>query len=282
MVDWLLAYLSPTLGAISSLILLAKEFEEYKAQKHGRLLLMAAYAVLLALLIGGILQTHRSRVQAYNDGQQSVHEKAQATIDRAGLSGQITFAEKQLELLQAKVGDLQTKSDTQAMRKEMAAVRAELTTTQEKLKNPKAHFVATFATQYYNDIPIKQATGERVPEGIRFSVGVLNDSDFTAINPQIALYVCDACSFAVEPAGFERAANGPDNERVRSILNVKEHSVVQDMTIVVVAPINSTILRFGMKIKCENCDAVKMQELTVNIPPLVSPLTLPAKKLGKH
>jgi hypothetical protein len=230
--------------------------------------------------MGGIYQTHETRAQAASDKAQASkdrqaldQDRVQAKQDRAIKDALLGDAKQRLQALQDRVDRLQTKAETQELSKELTDVKRKLIEAESKLEGPKAKFVATFATPYYDQIPVVETDGERVSEGIKFTFGVENVSDVAATNGEIVLQICAACSFAIEPSGgFIKPTIGPDTERVRAFSQIQEHAVMQDMTVVVVAPIGAgPYLVVGLAVKCTTCEPSKFQVLKVRIPPLTGP-----------
>jgi hypothetical protein len=281
MLDWVFAYGTLVFGALFTAGALYKEAEEYLSKKKtGKPLLALMFVLTLLLLLGGIYQTHQTRVQAYVDKEQAAKDRkaleddrAQTKRDRAVSEALLADAKERLQTLQDKVSDLQTKAETQELSKQLVEVKHELTEAESKLQTPKAKFAATFATPYYNSLPIIESDGERLPDGsVRFSFGVINTSDVAAGRGSIILQLCDACSFASEPTvGFIKSPVSPDTERIRDFAQIQEHTVLQDMTAMVFTPLGSPLFVVGIMVKCENCEPTKRQILTIRIPSTVSP-----------
>lgn len=85
---------------------------------------------------------------------------------------------------------------------------------------------------------------------IDFSFG--DNSQTTAKGIDIWITICDACSFAKEPTGFEHPAGGDDRTRHRHIGDLNPGMSFEKMTIVVKAPRSSTFL-IAFRYSCENC-----------------------------
>jgi hypothetical protein len=278
--DWFFAYGILVVGAFATACILYKEADEYLnlSKKRGSLLLVLMYLFTLFLLVAGLYQTHQTRAQASadkrqaeNDRRQLEADRTQAKQDRAVSNAQLNDAKASLRTLQAKVDKLQTKAETQELSKELIAVKRELADAEVKLQQPRARFVPTFATPYYDKIPISDSYGERVPEGVKVNFGVMNTSDTTASHGEIIIRLCDACQFAGEPPGFSRVSTAPDTERIRQFDIIHDHEIVQDMSATIIVPLTATNFPLGIIVKCENCEPGKFQVLRVSIPPLVSP-----------
>ncbi|HEY2459488.1 MAG TPA: hypothetical protein VGI16_01705 [Candidatus Acidoferrum sp.] len=278
--DAFIAYASLIVGALVTAGALYKEADQYTKRfaKRGGLLLVLMYLFTLFLLVAGIYQTYQTRVQSHDDKQQADRDRkqlesdrVQGRIDQAVSKVQLDDAKASLGILQAKVDKLQTKAETQELSRELLAVNKELGEAESKLQQPKARFVATFATPYYDQIPIGQAIATRVPEGFKIDFGILNVSEVTASRGEIIVKLCDVCQFAAEPKDFGRATSAPDTERIRHFDQIHEHDVLEDMSATIVVPLTVTEFEFGIIVKCDNCAAARLQMLKVRIPPLVSP-----------
>ena len=278
MLDWLLSYGTLGLGALFSVGALYKESEEYVAKKSGRPLLLLMYFSILLILIGGIVKTHQTRVQSEADKQQAAkdrkqleEDRAQAKQERAINDAKLNDAKDRLEGLQGKVDKLQTKADTQELSKQLEGVKHDLAEAESKLQQPRAHFAATFSTTDYEKLPVREATGQRVPEGIKFNFGILNDSDVAAVHGSVVLKLCTGCTFGGEPDGFTKPPWSPDDERYKDFARVQEHQVSQDLSATVVPPIAASAFQVGVMVKCEDCVPSKWDILTIKIPSIVPP-----------
>lgn len=181
--------------------------------------------------------------------------------------------------MQGKVDQLQTKAQTQKLSRELSDVTQELEDAKSKLKQPRAQFVATFATPYYDKIPILQTVGERAPEGIKGNFGVMNSSDVAAMKGMIVIRLCDACQFATEPPGFAKTPLGPEDERVRFFDTIQEHAIVQDMTATIIPPLDGPpSFAIAVQVKCEDCEPGKFMKLMVDVPRLIPPNFQDAKR----
>lgn len=278
--DWFLAYGTLVVGAFATLVALYKDADDYikLSSKRGRLLLASMYIGTLFLLGAGMYQTHQTRVQAYIDKQQAEKDRKkletdsiQSQQDRAVSKAQLDDARVSLRTLQAKVDKLQTKAETQELSKELLAVKNDLNEAELKLQQPKAKFAATFATPYYDEMPVIDTTAARIPEGLKVNFGVMNTSDIAASRGEIIIKLCDICQFAAEPPGFVRVSTSPETERIRYFDQIQDHEVLEDMSAIVIVPLTAKDFEFGIIVKCGNCEPGKFQPLKARIPPLVSP-----------
>jgi hypothetical protein len=279
--DAILAYATLVLATIVTLATLVKDARDYlhASKRHGKWLLWSVYACALLLFIAGIFQTHQTRMQAWRDKEQAridrehlAADQLRARMTEATNQARLDDANKSLDKLQAKVDRLQTKADTKELSKELSDVKTELEDAKSKLQQPQAKFVATFATPYYDQIPIRELRGERTTEGIKANLGVMNIGDVAAARGEIVLRLCNACQFGVEPPGFVKTSNGPEEERLRAFDTIQEHAVVQDMSVTIVPPLgDSPRFEIGIMVKCSNCEASRWDKLVVSVPPVVAP-----------
>lgn len=164
---------------------------------------------------------------------------------------------------------MQTKAQTQKLSLELSDVTRELQDAKSKLQQPRAKFVATFATPYYDKIPILQTLGERTSEGIKVNFGVMNSSDVAALKVEIVIRLCDACQFAVEPKNFSKPVIGPEDERIREVDTLQARSVLQDMSATIIPPIDGPPrFQLALMVKCENCEPGRFTPLLVRVPTL--------------
>jgi len=279
--DVILAYGILFLAAAVTFGTLVKDARDYleAIEKHGRWLLWSVYACAFLLFLAGIFQTHGTRKQAWLDRKQAQQDRDRLTADRAQAQAveavnqaRLSDASKSLEKLQEKVDRLQTKAETIQLSRELSDVETELRDAKSKLQQPRANFVASFATPDYQKIPIREAIGERTPEGIKVNFGVMNASDVAAVKGMIVLRLCDACQFGGEPAGFVKGQNAPEDERFRVFDTILEHAIIQDMAATIIPPLGGTP-RFEVivMVKCTNCEPGRWNRLSVIVPPVVPP-----------
>jgi hypothetical protein len=214
--DAFLSYGTLVLATLVTLAALVKDARDYVGSRpHGKMFLSAVYGCVLLLFFAGIYQTHLNRKQAAIDRDQAEKDRSQLTIDRqhseaaeAVNQARLKDANESLQKLQNKVDNLMTQAQTQELSRKLSDVKVELEDAKSKLQKPLAVFTATFATPYYDKIPILESVGERTPEGIKVKFGVFNRSDVTAVRGVIVIRLCDACQFGVEPEGFIKASVG--------------------------------------------------------------------------
>ena len=262
-IDVVLTYGTQFIGALVALIALYKERDEYLRlgqRRPGRALYPIMWGAVLVLLVAGLIQTYHSRSEAQS--KQAGYER-----DRMIGNALLEQANTNLENLQGKVSELQTKAETQALSRELSKTQKELAEARSQLEGPKAHFLATFASSDYSALPIAKAVGERLDNGsIRFTIGVLNASETAAKQGDIVVQICDACTYAGEPTGLIRVPNEAQNERIRNFDIIQAKSVVQDMTITINPPFGFGAVTVAVYVKCLNCAPANPQILTVALP----------------
>jgi len=279
--DAFLSYATLVLATVVTVAALVKDAKDYiEARTNGKLLLWVVYACVLLLFVTGVVQTHINRKQAIGDKQQA--ERAQRELeegqkkslsDSSDSKARLEEAKASLQMLQDKVDKLQTQAQTQKLSRDLADVSRELEDAKSKLQKPLVTFEPTFASSDYSKIPIKQGVGERTPQGIKVNFGVLNQSNVAAVKGGIYIRLCDGCQYGVEPEGFMKPKNAPDDERIRDFETIQEHSVIQDMSVTIIPPLawGTQKLGFFIMVKCENCEPGKFKELFVDVPSITPP-----------
>lgn len=279
--DAILAYGTMCLAAIVTLATLLKDARDYlkTSEKHGKWLLWSVYLCTVLLFLAGIFQTHATRKQAWEDREQARKDREHLVADRAHAreveavnQARLSDANDSLSRLQDEVGRLQTRAETIGLSRELSDVSAELADAKSKLQQPRARFVATFATPYYDKIPVVESVGERTARGVKVNFGVFNAADVAAANGIIALRLCLGCQFGEEPAGFSKPETGPADERIRSFDTIQERAVLQDMTATIIPPLGGPRrFAFAVMVKCRNCEPGRWNQLIVTIPSIGPP-----------
>ena len=112
------------------------------------------------------------------------------------------------------------------------------------------------------EFPLKQASAEQQSDGsyeVRFMVK--NISHVQAEMVELWVYICDLCSFAKEPAGFDNPAGNPKSVRHRMMQGLNPGTTIGDNNIdfKVQSPgVSNIVLMF--KSTCKNCGAVETSE----------------------
>jgi hypothetical protein len=165
--------------------------------------------------------------------------------------------------LYAKFSDLQTKTQNVALLKEISETKDQLVATQQKLNQPKAALVATFPTSQM--IPVTETTLPR--DGATATVGlqILNPSDAAALNGGFVVRIPDNCSYAEEPAGFQKVPGAGPSDRNHEFQHIFPNTQTEPYTIKVKIP--SFVSRFEVSVffACETCVVGKTQNLWVDI-----------------
>lgn len=166
-----------------------------------------------------------------------------------------------LNRLSDKVRELQTKAETEDLRKQLASVQNDLQKTQKALAPaPKATLVFSFFP--FINPPLGKGktsavTGKSLPlapdGSVHVEFTILNNTDVTALDGEINLYICDDCKFAKEPPDFQRLSGQSDTQRYLSLESVLPRSWFRILTVDIIPPLYGGSMDIGFSFRCRTC-----------------------------
>jgi len=245
---------------------LHKDWHNYK---HPRV----RKAVALVLIIVGAI----SFIKTYRDNRnaQITNTKATAAINTlqsevAGLQGQVKAANdaqtrnttlflENFNRLSDKVRDLQTKAETEGLRKQLASVQSDLQSTQKAMApGPKAKLTFSFVPfvippPHHDLVPVTDVKLPAASDGsVHVEFTVVNRSDANALNISLTLVICQGCKFAKEPAGYQKILGDKDTHRWMSVRALYVREFFRAMSVDIFPPTAEPFM-IGFQYRCETC-----------------------------
>ena len=125
--------------------------------------------------------------------------------------------------------------------------------TKPKLPDPAILTFTLWPSNTNADVPVMQSYLAPNADG-NYSVDftVANRSETTAKGLDIWVSICNGCSFASEPAGFEHPAGSDESTRHRKLGDLNPGVSFEKMSILVKAPPSSGFV-VGFRYSCETC-----------------------------
>ena len=187
--------------------------------------------------------------------------------------GRIVELRNQLNGLNDKLVDLQTKVNTDpilrqnsALLKEIQDTRKEVIEAKTSIEQPqeRAELIATFGdreeTTNLKDISaVRQADNT-----VGFIINVYNKSDVQAKKGAIYLRICNACSYAEEPKRFYKAVSADESDRTMNFQQIDAHTAV-GIPLKIKYPSVFTKFNVDVTVRCENCMVNPLTKLTVTL-----------------
>src|ERR1017187_2054075 len=188
----------------------------------------------------------------------------------AGLLGQVQAANdaqgqntkvflETLNRLSDNVRELQTRVETQDLRKQLASVQSDLQKTQ------KAMAPAPKATLAFSFLPVIDPPGGRpspvtyktfplLPDGtVHVEYTIVNFTDVAALDLEITLIICNDCQYAKEPPDFRNLPGQTDKERNVLYQRLLPMVRFQTLTVDIIPPKAAQTFEIGMKFRCRTC-----------------------------
>jgi hypothetical protein len=172
----------------------------------------------------------------------------------------------QFNQLRDKVAKLQTEAATEALQKQAADLQAELRTTQEALKPPKAHLIFSLPgidVHTYN--PVLRTSLPGANNVVHVDLVVANPTDVAAEEANISLIVCDICKFAREPPDFIHPLYSPETYRDRQVPIVNAKTISQNLSVDVLIPAGLEGFDVALLYRCKTCIVENQQTVHVRV-----------------
>lgn len=131
-----------------------------------------------------------------------------------------------------------------------------------------------------NQMPVSQTMQPNGDGVVTVNFTVTNISDTAANSVDIWVFICDLCSFASEPSGFDRPAGTPNVERHKLFSSLNPGVSLEKMTIEVKLPpfplgVQSMNIEVGLKYSCATCGKmsgeIQRLKITARQPLLLQP-----------
>lgn len=252
----LLTIIGQLLICLIALAALKKDWNSYKAiSRLGRLL-----PITLALTITTV--TFLTVWQTYIALE---HESENI--------GRIIELRNQLNGLNQKFTDLQSRVNTDPILRQNTALLKEIQDTRKQVIEAKAsieqtperaELVPTFGdreehTNLKDISAIRQADNT-----VECIINVYNNSEVQAKNGSIYLRICEQCSYAEEPKRFYKAVSAIESDRVMNFQKIDAHTAV-GIPLKIKYPSVFTKFDVDVTVRCENCMVNPLTKLTVTL-----------------
>lgn len=256
---------SPYLLAASTIVFAAvgivKDWGDYKHK-------WMKTSALAAMCVFGVL----TFVSVYQDRAAERHLEGEVEAANKAQTDNTALYVKSFGELSRQVSDLKTQVKTQELQQKLASVQADLEKTQKALApGPKTHLTFSF------DPPSTSSDGKHAAPTTEVSLPVdtngivhvpfdiLNTTDVDALDGDVNLVICNACSFAREPDGFTHLTNQPKTERYMAFARVLADTQV-GKTVDIGVPQNVPNVQIGITVRCRTCTVTRAVSIgTINL-----------------
>jgi hypothetical protein len=163
--------------------------------------------------------------------------------------------------LSEKVRVLQTKVETEDLRKQLASVQSDLQKTQRALA-PAPKAILTFSFFPFINPPVGKGqmaavtnkTLHLAPDGtVHIEFTILNSTDVTALDGSINFYICDECKFAKELPDFQRLSGQSDTQRYMPFNQLLPRTWFRMLALDIIPPAYVGSFDIGFTSRCRTC-----------------------------
>ncbi len=252
-----------------------KDRDAYKTKWRRRAVLLLT--VLIG--IGGIVNYYygeRRAEKQHADDQTKIAELKSA-VDTANKNQQdntIQFVDAFGKLSQ-KLSDLQTQIKTAGLQKEAAKLKeqlavatkasvsteatvtrlkSDLEATRKALSPAQTSLTFTFAKSDPGAPPIHEVTLPVKDNKVHVEFSVRNETDTTALDGELTIFIPNDCKFASEPPEFKKLPGHRDFERIYSFARLLPKTELKTLSADIEVPQNIKAMEFGINYRCTNCD----------------------------
>jgi hypothetical protein len=253
----------PYVLAIGTIVLgflqLVKEWGEYKDKRWLRIAVLVVLMVVSGLTLVGLRLDDQSR-QA---------EKLKSEGDIRDLKGEVEAASKSQKdntasfldsvgKMSKEVADLKNGIKTEALRKQLASVQADL---KQTLTHPKAELNFTFLPfknpRAGSGVQPELVTGTTLPLNVDGSVHIefviVNNTQTEAANIDVNIILCAGCRYAKEPQGTTTDPAQPETTRLLNIPRIEAMQISRTIVLDVTPPVGVSSFEVGFGYRCSTC-----------------------------
>lgn len=169
---------------------------------------------------------------------------------------------KSLLGLGEEVGSLKGEVTNERLKSHVANLEKQLTIT--NAPKPLAVVTGSFATSKAHEV-VKETWAVRRDHTIKVDLMMLNTSQVNAENVTAWVFVCDDCTFAKEPPGFEKPNGSTESMRDISYLRILPASGMAVFPVEIEVPLTAKDIHLGVRVKCTTCVLSADEDLTVHV-----------------
>jgi hypothetical protein len=241
---------------------LAKDWNAH--QNHWR----RGIVIGLIILLGGaaVLNTHIANKRATDQQQNADKKHTEDQTQITGLKTAVESANRAQETntklfiasftdMTGKLNGMETQIKTAGLQKESEQLKAELASTRKALSPPRAELESSAGevTETLENLEVKQAPAQIGVDGtLSFKITVVNKSNVQAKNGSVFVRICVGCSYAEEPARFQKPVGALDQDRQMPFDNIPALTGLA-IPLKVKVPSQEHLIKVDVTMRCENC-----------------------------
>jgi hypothetical protein len=252
---------------------LAKDWNAH--QNHWR----RGIVIALIILLGGaaVVNTHITSKRAIEQQQNADKKHTEDQTQITGLKKAVESANSAQETntklfiasftdMTGKLNGMETQIKTAGLQKESEQLKAELASTRKALSPPEAELESSLGevTEKLENLEVKQASAQIGVDGtVSFTISVVNKSNVQAKHGSVFVRVCISCSYAEEPARFQKPVAAPDQDRQMPFDNIPALTGLA-IPLKVKVPNEQHRVKVEVILRCENCSTGAPEALFIS------------------
>jgi hypothetical protein len=244
-----LTYIIHIATTFLAFLFLAKDWQSHR--KSWRRLTVIGLIILIG--IGGLVNTHYANKKIDQD-QNRIAALKQA-VDTANKNQEDNTKQfvNAFGKLSQKVSDLQTQVKTAGLKEEADQLANELRATQKAMTAPKVTLTFSFARARRDGTILRTVTLPAEDGVVHAEFNLINDTEVAAQNGEVTVGLCDACTFASEPAEFHKLPGQRNNERIYYFDRILPKTTLKTMSVDIKVPADASGVEFVVGYRCINC-----------------------------
>lgn len=249
-------YSLPVLTSVLAFLYLAKDWEAHK----NSLRRLAVLLIILSIGVAGVINAFVNDAKARQDREE---KRVLARSLETSMKNQENSTKQfisYIDRLSQGISELKTQVETESLKeyadnlqKELVSTKNELASTQKALKKPKIPLSFSFVNGDYDGNPTIITNLPVINNVIHIEFTVINNTEYTALDGEITVFICKACSFSKEPEGFRKLEDRTDR-RIFSFQRILPKTHLKTLSLDVEVPSLAPSVDFAVLYRCTNCD----------------------------
>ncbi len=235
--------------------------------------------IVLIILLGGaaVVNTRLTNKRAIEQQQNADKKHTEDQTQIAGLKKAVESANSAQETntklfiasftdMTGKLNGMETQIKTAGLQRESQQLKAELASTRKALSPPQAELESSLGevTEKLENLDVKRTSAQIGVDGtLSFTIKIVNKSNVQAKHGSVFLRVCISCSYAEEPARFQKPVGAPDQDRQMPFEDIPALTGLA-IPLKVKVPNSEHLIKVEVTMRCENCSTGTPEALFVS------------------